>query len=69
MLKLLFVVQGMKGAVVDVSFAHVKEDVVVGCVDEQGNLFVYRISESSSGLQHERVLCVLRDKPLHAEHR
>ena len=32
----------MKGAVVDVSFAHVKEDVVVGCVDELGNLFVYR---------------------------
>ena len=33
----------------DVSFAHVKDDVVVGCVDEMGNLFIYRITEDSSG--------------------
>ena len=34
--------QGMKGAVVDISFAHVMDDIVIGCVDEIGNLFVYR---------------------------
>ena len=59
----------MKGAVVDVSFAHIKEDVIVGCVDELGNLFVYRITEERSGLVQERVLEVLRDKPPFAEHR
>ena len=40
----------MQGAVVDVSFAHIMDDVVIGCVDELGNLFVYRVTENSTGL-------------------
>ena len=59
----------MKGVVADVSFAHVADDVVVGCVDDMGNLFIYRITEDSSGLLQERVLEVIRDKPPHSEHR
>ncbi len=40
----------MQGAVVDVSFAHIMDDVVIGCVDELGSLFVYRVTENSTGL-------------------
>jgi hypothetical protein len=37
------------GPIVDLSFAHIKKEVVLGCVDDAGNLFVYRILEQSAG--------------------
>jgi hypothetical protein len=39
----------MTGPVVDLAFAHLAKEVVVGCVDEAGNLFVYRILENPAG--------------------
>eukprot|EP00090_Calanus_glacialis_P007849 TRINITY_DN16279_c0_g1_i2.p1 TRINITY_DN16279_c0_g1~~TRINITY_DN16279_c0_g1_i2.p1 ORF type:complete len:388 (-),score=164.66 TRINITY_DN16279_c0_g1_i2:87-1250(-) len=54
-------IKGMRGAVVDLSFAHTKEEVVVGAVDSQGNLFVQKVTEGSSGLASERVVEVLRE--------
>jgi len=54
-------IKGMRGAVVDLSFAHTKEEVVVGAVDSIGNLFVHKVTESSSGLSSERVVEVLRE--------
>ena len=54
-------IKGMRGAVVDLTFAHNKEEVVVGAVDSLGNLFVHRVTEGSNGLASERVLEVVRD--------
>ena len=36
-------IKGMRGTVVDLSFAHTKEEVVVGVVDSLGNLFVHKV--------------------------
>ena len=40
----------MRGVVTDLSFAHVMDDVVIGCVDEPGNLFVYRWAKTFVGV-------------------
>jgi enhancer of mRNA-decapping protein 4 len=55
-------IKGIKGAVVDLSFAHTKEEVVVGAVDSLGNLFVHNVMEGSSGLASESVVEVLRER-------
>jgi hypothetical protein len=55
-------IKGMKGAVVDLSFAHTKEEVVVGAADSLGNLFVHNVMEGSSGLASESVVEVLRER-------
>jgi hypothetical protein len=42
-------INGMSGAVVNLSFTHTKEEVVVGAMDSQGNfdslgkMFVYKV--------------------------
>jgi hypothetical protein len=55
-------IKGIKGAVVDLSFAHTKEEVVVEAVDSLGNLFVHNVMEGSSGLASESVVEVLRER-------
>jgi len=62
-------IKGMRGAVVDLSFAHTKDEVVVGAVDSLGNLFVHKVMEGSSGLASERVVEVLRDGEMGQMHR
>jgi hypothetical protein len=54
-------IKGMRGAEVDLSFAHTNEEVVVGVVDSMGNLFVHKVTEDSSGLASERVVEVLSE--------
>ena len=54
-------IKGMRGPVLDLSFAHTAAEVILGCVDSLGNLFVHRVTEQSSGLASERVLEVLRE--------
>ena len=49
-------VKGMRGPVKDLSFAHICSEVIVGCVDTLGNLFVHRVTEQASGLASERLL-------------
>ena len=49
-------VKGMHGPVKDVSFAHIASEVIVGCVDCLGNLFVHKVIEQNSGLACERLL-------------
>ena len=46
--------KGMIEAIVDLSFAHINEEVVVGVVDSM-------VMEGGSGLASERVVEVLRD--------
>ena len=36
----------MRGAVVDLSFAHTKDKVAVGVVDSMGNLFVHKVMDT-----------------------
>ena len=54
-------VKGMRGPVKDLGFAHHAAEVIVGCVDSLGNLFVHRVTEQSNGLVSERVLEVMRE--------
>ena len=54
-------VKGMRGPVRDLGFAHHAAEVIVGCVDSLGNLFVHRVTEQSNGLVSERVLEVMRE--------
>jgi len=54
-------VKGMRGPVRDLAFAHTASEVVLGCVDSQGNLFVHRVTEAAGGLASERVLEVVRE--------
>jgi len=61
--------KGMRGAVKDLGFAHVKDEVIIGCIDELGNLFVHRVIESSSGMASERIVEVVRDGPPSEHHR
>lgn len=40
--------KGFSGSVVDVAFAH-SEEVLLACVDEMGNLFVYTCQSAKDG--------------------
>lgn len=40
--------KGFSGSVVDVAFAH-SEEVLLACVDEMGNLFVYNCQSAKDG--------------------
>ena len=50
----------MVGPVVDLSFSHSKDEVVIGIVDSYGNLFVYKIEEQPSGTASERLVEIMR---------
>lgn len=43
--------KGMRGSVQDLAFAHCLEQIILGVVDEWGNLFVYKIEEKDSALK------------------
>jgi len=60
-------IKGMKGAVVDLSFAHTKDEVIIGAVDSLGNLFVHRVLESPSGLNADKFVIIMRDSTSDAE--
>jgi len=53
-------IKGMVGPVVDLSFSHSKDEVVIGIVDSYGNLFVYKIEEQPSGTASERLVEIMR---------
>ena len=48
-------IKGMRGTVVDLSFAHTKEEVVVGAVDSLGNLFVHKVLREAVDVSREVV--------------
>jgi len=55
-------IKGMRGPVLDLAFAHIDSEVILGCVDSQGNMFVNRITEDAWGkLVEERVLEVMSE--------
>ena len=53
-------IKGMLGPVVDLAFSHSTEEAVIGAVDSHGNLFVYKVTEETSGLSSERLVEVMR---------
>ena len=53
-------IKGMLGPVVDLAFSHSTEEAVIGAVDSCGNLFVYKVTEESSGLSTEKLVEVMR---------
>ena len=59
--------KGMKGRVKDLAFAHTLDEIILGCVDEVGNLFVFLIKNSpnESDLLHEKILQVNGTEPTH----
>ena len=48
--------KGMKGSVQDLAFAHCLDQIILGVVDEWGNLFVYKIEENNSVLKTTSLL-------------
>ncbi|XP_053604958.1 enhancer of mRNA-decapping protein 4-like [Plodia interpunctella] len=43
-------IKGMKGVVQDLAFAHIQNQVVLACIDEQGNFYVHEI-ETTDGIR------------------
>ncbi|XP_037297745.1 enhancer of mRNA-decapping protein 4 isoform X2 [Manduca sexta] len=54
-------IKGMKGEVQDLSFAHIQNQVVLACIDEQGNFYVHEIESTDSGLRCTLVAEVRED--------
>uniref|UniRef100_A0A2H1VPN5 SFRICE_027362 n=1 Tax=Spodoptera frugiperda TaxID=7108 RepID=A0A2H1VPN5_SPOFR len=44
-------IKGMKGEVQDLAFAHIQNQVVLACIDEQGNFYVHEIEVTDGGLR------------------
>jgi hypothetical protein len=44
-------IRGLKGMVQDLAFSHLREEVILACVDPQGSLFVHSIEEGVSELK------------------
>ena len=66
--------KGMKGIVKDLAFSHCLDKIILGIVDEFGNLYVFRILEngSSDELQTELLLQInsnLKNPQEHQIHR
>ena len=67
-------IKGMKGKVKDLAFAHCIEEIILGIVDEFGNLFVAKIeqtneedSDNDKPLQTELVLQINAENPNNSE--
>lgn len=50
--RLRALIKEMNGQVQDLSFAHIYGTVILGCVDEEGSLFVHKIEEKQEGLSY-----------------
>ena len=57
--------KGMKGIVKDLAFAHCLDQIILGIVDEFGNLFVFRIHENSNSDELQTELLVQINSSLH----
>ncbi|XP_059473067.1 enhancer of mRNA-decapping protein 4 isoform X2 [Neocloeon triangulifer] len=59
-------IRGLKGMVQDLAFSHIREEVILACVDPQGSLFVHSIEEGTSELKCQLVLHVEKNCSLSA---
>ena len=48
--------KGFSGRVTDVSFAHLPTEIILGAVDEMGNMFVYEIRDNPTNREIEWVV-------------
>ncbi|XP_075211896.1 enhancer of mRNA-decapping protein 4 homolog Ge-1 isoform X2 [Lycorma delicatula] len=56
-------IKGMDGMVQDIAFAYIPQEILLGCVDQAGNLFVHQVMENKpSGLICTLLLHVVSDK-------
>lgn len=44
-------IKGMKGEVQDLAFAHIQSQVILACIDEQGNFCIHEIEVTDGGLR------------------
>jgi len=44
-------IRGLKGMVQDMSFSHLRDEIILACVDPQGSLFVHSVEEGVSELK------------------
>lgn len=51
--------KGMEGLVQDIAFAHIATEIILACVDETGNLFIYSIEEKHQQQQSSILICDL----------
>lgn len=51
-LSLRALIKDMNGQVDDLSFAHIYNTVILGCVDEEGNLFIHKIEEKPEAIMY-----------------
>jgi len=49
-------IKGMEGAVQDIAFSHIPQQIIVACVDLKGNLFIYKVIEETTTA---RLICEL----------
>ncbi|KAG7311850.1 hypothetical protein JYU34_002932 [Plutella xylostella] len=61
-------VKGMKGEVHDVSFAHIEHQILLACIDEQGNFYVHDIELTDSGLRCSLLAEIREDTGLTCAH-
>ncbi|KAJ8726036.1 hypothetical protein PYW07_000734 [Mythimna separata] len=54
-------IKGMKGEVQDLAFAYIQSQVVLACIDEQGNFYVHEIEVTDSGLRCTQLAEVRED--------
>ena len=67
-------IKGMKGRVKDLAFAHCTDEIILGIVDEFGNLFIAKIEETNEEdsdndkpLQTELILQINAENPKDSE--
>lgn len=51
--------KGMEGMVQDISFAHIPNEIILACVDQGGNLFIYSVEEKQQHQQSSILICEL----------
>lgn len=45
-------IKEMNGQIQDLAFAHIYNQVVLGCVDEEGSLFVHKVEEKQEAIMY-----------------
>lgn len=52
-------IKEMNGVVQDISFALIPQQIVLGCVDEEGSLFVYNVDDTADKMEYPLFLVLI----------
>ncbi|XP_077285857.1 enhancer of mRNA-decapping protein 4 homolog Ge-1 isoform X2 [Arctopsyche grandis] len=61
--------KGMRGQVHDLSFAYIASQTLLGCVDEEGNLFIFNIELNDENITHSLILNICLQSHSGVDHR